>query len=354
MRLKVVSGWKPTTRFMVERRIHGIRAERRVVPVVVRALWWQRVLRPLVWVPMWVGPFDSCSFLRYCGSQADRWFVAQHGTFPSAPEGNGAFLCTGPLVRRVEDIWPLLQVMAGPDDQDPACRPMVLGDPKRVDLSDLVIYPLETNGRQGVRREMRQAVRDSAAALAERGATVKHIDLPSMKKAMDIWAAMLSDAASQHYPEILGADGRPIRPMWELLKACVGRSNFTAIAVFIAGLDGLTGRFDGHIRKLVQAGKTATERVGCGVGRSRNTATPTVWSSGTIALGRCAYAIFTGSYRHFQCDGKPGYVFAGCLSRKNLPISVQVVAAPGQDHLTVAVATALEADFGGWKRAPVT
>ena len=39
---------------------------------------------------------------------------------------------------------------------------------------------------------------------------------------------------------------------------------------------------------------------------------------------------------------------------QGLPISLQIVGKPGMDHLTVAVAQALEEDFGGWKPAPVS
>lgn len=293
----------------------------------------------------------------FCGTVGHKptgGLLPNTGHFPSAPEGNGAFLCTGPLVRRVEDVWPLLQVMAGPDGHDPACRSLAMGDPKQVDLSDLVVYPMETNGRQGVRQEMRQAVRDSAAALADRGAKVQHIELPSMKKALDIWAAMLSDAAAQHYPEILGSEGRPIRPMWELLKGCVGRSNFTAIALLIAGLDGLTGRFESHIRKLLQAGTQLRGELDAALGDRGillhppyGRPAPLHWDAVRTPFSPAHTAIFNVMENPVTC-------LPVAWSRKNLPISVQVVAAPGNDHLTVAAAAALEEDFGGWKRAPVT
>jgi fatty acid amide hydrolase 2 len=36
------------------------------------------------------------------------------------------------------------------------------------------------------------------------------------------------------------------------------------------------------------------------------------------------------------------------LSREGLPLGVQLVAAPGKDHLTLALAMELEHKFGGW------
>jgi fatty acid amide hydrolase 2 len=40
------------------------------------------------------------------------------------------------------------------------------------------------------------------------------------------------------------------------------------------------------------------------------------------------------------------------LDVRGLPLGVQVAAAPGNDHLTIAVARALEERFGGWRPPP--
>ena len=40
------------------------------------------------------------------------------------------------------------------------------------------------------------------------------------------------------------------------------------------------------------------------------------------------------------------------LSRSGLPLGVQVAATPGRDHVTIAVAIALERAFGGWVPPP--
>ena len=41
------------------------------------------------------------------------------------------------------------------------------------------------------------------------------------------------------------------------------------------------------------------------------------------------------------------------LNRKGLPLGVQVVSAPGNDHVTIAVAMKLEGIFGGWTPPPL-
>ena len=61
----------------------------------------------------------------------------------------------------------------------------------------------------------------------------------------------------------------------------------------------------------------------------------------------CAYTAI------FNVMENPATCLPVAWTDRSLPVSIQVVAAPGLDRLTVAVAAALEADFGGWRRAPV-
>jgi fatty acid amide hydrolase 2 len=292
----------------------------------------------------------------FCGTVCHKpsgGLLPNTGHFPPAPAGNGAFLCTGPLVRRVEDLWPLIQILAGPDGIDPACRPFELGDPASVDLSEIVVFPMESNGRQGVHKIMRQAVRDATTALEQRGATVREIELPRMKKALDIWVGMLSDVAETHYPELLGSEGKPIKPFWELLKCGIRQSNFTAIAVLTAGLDGVTARFQGRIGRLVELGQALRAELDELLGTNGvilhppyGRPAPRHWDAMRTPFSPAHTAIFNVMESPVTC------VPMG-WSAKNLPISVQIVGAPGQDHLTVAAAAVLEEDFGGWRRAPV-
>ena len=49
--------------------------------------------------------------------------------------------------------------------------------------------------------------------------------------------------------------------------------------------------------------------------------------------------------------GNPVTVVPVGFDDQGLPVSVQVIARHGQDHLTLAVAAAIERRFGGWQRA---
>ncbi len=117
----------------------------------------------------------------FCGTPGHKpsgRLVPNTGHFPGGDEGVAAFLVTGPLARRVEDLQAVMEIIAGPDGADPVCREMAWADTLPADMSDVVVYPVETNGRARVSKEMRQAIRDSADALAARGAKIVDRDFP--------------------------------------------------------------------------------------------------------------------------------------------------------------------------------
>ncbi|MHB8879010.1 MAG: amidase, partial [Myxococcaceae bacterium] len=58
--------------------------------------------------------------------------VPSSGQYPRSEGASMRLMTTGPLARRAEDLYPLLRVLAGPDADDPSCRPMKLGDPAGV------------------------------------------------------------------------------------------------------------------------------------------------------------------------------------------------------------------------------
>src|SRR6185503_363040 len=66
------------------------------------------------------------AFCGVVGHKPSGRLVPNTGQFPPAEGPANAYLGTGPLVRRVRDVWPLLRVMAGPDGHDPVCAPATL------------------------------------------------------------------------------------------------------------------------------------------------------------------------------------------------------------------------------------
>ena len=56
------------------------------------------------------------------GHKPSSGLVPNSGQWPLAENEAASYLTTGPLARRAEDLWPLLQVLAGPDGNEAASQ----------------------------------------------------------------------------------------------------------------------------------------------------------------------------------------------------------------------------------------
>jgi fatty acid amide hydrolase 2 len=69
--------------------------------------------------------------------------VPSTGSHPPALNDVQRFDTTGPIVRRAEDLMPVLRIVAGPDGIEKGCVSSELGDPTAVDVRSLTIYSVE-------------------------------------------------------------------------------------------------------------------------------------------------------------------------------------------------------------------
>jgi fatty acid amide hydrolase 2 len=277
--------------------------------------------------------------------------VPNTGYWPDpGPTDVGAYLVSGPMARRAEDLWPLLQIIAGPDGVDPICRSWPVGDPASVDPKQRIVYALEDNGRVRVSDDMRQAVRDATAALVDAGATVRPLHLPALRQAFEIWGAMLNEAADTGYAEILGRDG-DLRLMRELLAFPFGRSGHSSAVLILVAVEKLMQRFPGQQARLVALGRQLQVDLEEALGAHG-------------VLIHPPYSRAAPRHRHpwltpfdvactciFNVLEMPGTVVPTGWTAEGLPVGVQVLAPRGQDHRTIAAAIDIEARTGGWRRS---
>src|SRR5436190_1578718 len=116
--------------------------------------------------------------------------VPSTGQFPTVETEIAAQMLTiGPIVRRAEDLWPMLKVIAGRDGIDPYMRDVELGDPADVSIAGLKVLLSEGASYINVSRELRAARLRAAEALEQAGAIVETVPLKSMKKALELYLA---------------------------------------------------------------------------------------------------------------------------------------------------------------------
>ncbi|MFZ4737517.1 MAG: amidase [Bradymonadia bacterium] len=289
----------------------------------------------------------------FCGTFGHKptgGLVPNTGHFPGGEDTLAPMLTTGPITRSAGDLMPLLRVLAGPDGRSSACRPYALGDPERVDWSKMTVHVLENPpARPGPHAAA--AVARAADALAQRGATVRPLTLPNMRAAVLLWATrLLGQSGDEDYAVVLG-DGVPIPLARELVAWALRRGNHSGPAVWIAALDRLS-------RKVPIPSAGALARLDA----LRQALDTTLGENGVLL---CAPYPRPAPRHHrpllrpldFACCGvfnateSPATVVPAGFAPDGLPLSVQIVGAHGQDHLTIAAALALESPLGGWVRA---
>jgi fatty acid amide hydrolase 2 len=285
------------------------------------------------------------------GHKPSSGLVPNTGQWPIAENEALRYLSTGPLARRADDLWPLLTVLAGPDGACAACEAMALGDPDAVDLAALRVIDVPDNGVTPVSRELRASQRRAAHALGRAGARVSSRSFRGLARSLHYWSAMLSAAGGTPFGVLLGAGARKrIGP--ELIRWALGRSPHTLPALALAAFEKVPDALPMRTRILVDEARALERELSDALGDDGVMLFP--------PYSRTAPRHYAPLLRPFDfvytaiinVMGFPATQVPLGLDARGLPLGVQVIAARGNDHLTVAVARHLERVFGGWVPPP--
>ncbi len=280
------------------------------------------------------------------GHKPSAGLIPNTGHWPMSENAARRYLCTGPLCRRAEDLWPALRVLAGPDGADPACAPMTLGDPAAVALAGLKVYDVPTRGPFTIAPALAEAQRRAAAALAACGATVERYDHPRLRQAFSIWSTLMHDASSVRFADLM-SDGEGLRILRELGALVRGRSTHTFPAFALAATERLIELVPG--RERVVAAAAALKRDIDALLDDRAVLLYPSYPETAPRHGRALLPPLKWQYAAiWNVLELPVTQVPLGLGPDGLPLGIQVVAGHGRDHLTVAVALELERRFGGW------
>ncbi len=273
--------------------------------------------------------------------------VASTGQYPMAARDALRFLCTGPICRRAEDLMPLLRVLAGPDGVDPACEPMPIGDPASVDLTRLNVKSVPSNGRNRVSQPLQAAQGNVAEHLRSLGASVETVEFAPLKRSFELWSASFGSA--QGRDSFKQEMQRSTSGLWlHLLLWMLRRSPHTIPAILL----GLVENVGFWTPKRTQRFLDAVEAL-------RAEMTEAIGPNGVMLYP----SYTTTAPRHnTPINLRFDWLYMGILNvlefpvtqvplgldEEGLPLGVQVVSVPGNDHVTIAVALELERAFGGW------
>ncbi|MDP1849355.1 MAG: amidase [Solirubrobacteraceae bacterium] len=272
--------------------------------------------------------------------------VPSTGQFPTTHTEIAAQMLTiGPIVRRAEDIWPMLKVIAGQDGIDPYMRDVTLGDPAAVSIEGMKILLSEGTSYINVSRELRAARTRAAEALEKAGAIVETTSLKSMKKALELYLAVLKLEAGVSVAELIVAEGSAAMTLRGGLRR---KGPHTRALRLLLMSEWLTGKMpQGRLKKAAAAREAFAEEVAetIGDGVLLHPTHPRVAPRHGQTVGK-PWLLTTTAV--FNLAGTPVAQIPLGLNNQGLPLGVQAAAGPDNDHLAVAVALELERAFGGW------
>ena len=283
------------------------------------------------------------------GHKPSPGLVPNTGQYPST-EGEAAFMLTlGPLARHAEDLMPVTRIISGPDGVDERCVARELGDPTKVDLKQLRVLLADDASLLPARKELREARDAAAGALEERGASCERVSLKQLRRALEIYLAALGDGADTSLNQLLedaGVQPRGARPWMDAVR---GSGDHTMPILITLALERLNRHMPaGRTQKAVAAARSLRDEVGAILGDDAillHQPHPRVAPRHGGTIGR-AWVLTPAAV--FNLLGLPVTQVPLGLNPRGLPLGVQVAAADGNDHLTIAAALALEQRFGGW------
>ena len=252
-----------------------------------------------------------------------------------------------PIARSVRDVSEVLKVMAGPDGRDEFCAPVPLGDPASVRVDDLRCSWFEGDGSYPVRRDLVAVVEEASQSLASLRMDVRHERPQAIERAESVFAPLrAADGVPDHAALARGREDRLTTNMrWWLAGArATTVEEYRRLA---AARDALRAEVLDYLEQreillLPVASVPAFRPTGEGF-----TIEPDrIFDVEGAKLPK--FGVLTCT-RSISVLGLPAAVVPCGTSREGLPVGVQVVGRPFRDHEVLAVAAALEADFGPWK-----
>ncbi|PVD28222.1 hypothetical protein C0Q70_10809 [Pomacea canaliculata] len=283
------------------------------------------------------------------GHRPSKDLVCNDGQHPPATGGQIELLSTGPICRYAEDLPLALRIMAGPTANK-------IRLDTEVDLSKLRVLSMDDDGgsllSSNVDQSIQQALQKAAKHLGQEcGATVESVHFGLMKYSLDLWSAKMASDAEIPFACFMagGKDtGQKINCFKEIFKWLGGRSDHTLPAIGLGIVENLLPKNDPRLPHLLFL-----------LGELRKNLITLLGDDGVflypphpVTAPYHNYPLLTPlnfSYTAiFNALALPVTQVPLGLSPDGLPLGVQVVAAPYQDHLTIAVAQELERAFGGW------
>jgi len=198
---------------------------------------------------------------------------------------------------------------------------------------------------QPINRELLAARERAAGALAAAGARLERIRLPKMRLATEAYLAALSDAGNASLAELLQEGGA--EPL--TVRSSLRRGGPHTVPLKMLALLEQANRLTSprRVSKAIAWGRAFAREIAETIGDGVLLHPPL--ANVAPRHGRTYGRLYVlQPMAVFNLAAVPVTQVPLGLGSRGLPLGVQVAAAPGRDHVSIAVAMELERVFGGW------
>ena len=265
---------------------------------------------------------------------------------PMIPEKESLF-AFGPMTRYASDLIPMLKAMAG----DGIAKLSKIDEP--VDISKLRVFYMEGDNNPmttPLSPDMRNSLRAVVNHLEEQyKIKCTEISFDKFNYTLSMFKASLAESGSVPLTIEMTNRKYALNPFWELIKWVFGFSAHSLAVIMVAIVEKMTPPLETPIvqgnlavRELLK--KEFKEKIGDDGILLYPTFPEPATKHGTTLL-KFSNVNYTSI---FNVLGVPSTACPMGLNSEGLPLGVQVVANPYNDHYTIALAHEIEKTFGGW------
>jgi amidase len=258
------------------------------------------------------------------------------GHFPPAGGWIEALWQIGPMARYVEDLILMMDLLAGPDGEDPTVADVPFSPFDERNLSGLRIAFHTDNGQCAATQEVAAVIRSAAGALGEDIAGVEEARPSCVSDSYDLEMKLLGadggDSLRAYVAELGSSRAHGLLTGW-LDKLEAYRTN-------LAGFQGYWAEW-ARYRAAMASFLRRYDALVCPVYPQ-----PALLHGVSIDDANFRGFSYTMAY---NLAGLPAAVVRCGESSSGLPIAVQIVARPWREDVALAIAARLEQAMGGWK-----
>lgn len=298
-------------------------------------------------------------FCGIAGHKPSRYLLPLTGHFPyqenelqNLTAEKYPFTSSGPMARKVADLYAMLGVMKGADPKDPATTEFSLEDLSQewAGRKILICPSPRFHLAKSTEHELAQVVKNCGKLFSELGAEVEELDPRFFVRATELWFSALKSTKNRLFHDLLLRSSSPASAVpTEIFKIFLGRGEYTLPNLLVAaseifGLDKKSD-FSKEMAELEAMRRELDQKLGP-EGLLLLPPHPRVAPKHRAPLWSPFDFIYTAI---FTTTGHPATVVPTGLTPDGLPLGIQIVGPYGKDHLTLACAEFLEMTFGGWQ-----